>query len=134
MSKILSIFAITLVTSFVFVSCSKDDDDGGSSSSKIIGTWYEVSYWDDGAFSGNPNTWHTWGFVSPPVHVFNADKTYKKYMSINAYKNGEVYISGSYTFDGQNLAINGGYKRKITFTESGDGFEWEQESKCTRYK
>ena len=121
------------ILSFGFASCSSDDDDNNGSSSKIVGVWYETYYWDTGTFSGNPNTWHTWGFVSPYVHEFKVDKTYKKYNSISDYKAGKVDVSGTYTFDGQYLAVNGGFKRKITFTESGDGFEWEQNAICVRY-
>jgi len=120
---------------FAFVGCSGDDDSDSGSSSKIVGVWYETFYWDNGSYSGNPNTWHTWGLVSPYVHEFKADKTYKYYRSINDYKAGkyDANYSGTYTFDGEYLAINGGFKKKITFTENGNGFEWEQTAICTRY-
>lgn len=127
--KKLLLLLLAAVT-FSFIGCSKDDE---IDTSKIIGVWYETYYWDTGTFSGNPNTWHTWGFISGYVHEFLPDKTYKCYSSLSDYKKGEVYSEGTYSFDGNSLSINGGFKRKITFTESGDGFEWEQNAICVRY-
>ena len=129
------LFLIVLaIMPLAFISCSSDDDDN-SSSSKIVGVWYETDYWDTGTYSGNPNTWHTWGFVGGYVHEFKADNTYKYYNSVSDYKAGKPNTSnsGTYTFDGQNLAINGGFKSKITFTENGNGFMWEQKAICARY-
>lgn len=133
MKKLL--FILLSIVPLTFTCCSSSDDGNeGGNSSKIIGVWTETDYWDDGAFSGNPNTWHTWGFVTRPVHEFKSDKTYNKYGSLDDYKNGKAKSTGTYTFDGQNLAINGGYKRKVTFTESGNGFEWERTAICVRNK
>lgn len=134
MKKLVLLLLATMPLSFI--GCSSDDDDNNKgNSSKIIGVWYETAYWDTGSFSGTPNTWHTWGLVGGYVHEFKDDNTYKYYWSLSDYKEGkaDAKYSGSYTFDGQNLAVNGGFKRKITFTEDGKGFEWEQTAICTKY-
>ena len=134
MKRIL-IFLLAIMP-LTFISCSSsDDDDNNSSSSKIVGVWYETDYWDDGAVSGTPNTWHTWGFVGGYVHEFKADKTYKYYRSVSDYKAGkpDSNYSGTYTFDGQNISVNGGFKRKVTFSENGNVFEWEKTAICARY-
>ena len=49
------------------------------------------------------------------------------------FKTGNVGESGTYTFDGTYLVVNGGFKRKVTFTEDGNGFEWERTSIVVRY-
>lgn len=127
-------FAFAILT-LAFVGCGSDDENDNKESLKIVGVWYETAYWDTGSYSGNPNTWHTWGFVGGYVHEFKADNTYLYYTSISNYKAGkyDTNYSGKYTYDGYNLAINGGFKRKITFTEDGNGFEWEQTAICQRY-
>ena len=134
MRKILFLFILAIVP-LAFAACSSDDDNDGGLSSKIVGVWCETAYWDTGSYSGNPNTWHTWGLVGGYVHEFKADNTYKYYWSVSDYKAGkdDSKYSGTYTFDGENLAINGGFKKKVTFTENGNGFEWEQTAICTRY-
>lgn len=132
MRKSINIVLALALMSLSIISCSKEDDDN-SDSLKIVGVWYETSYWVTHESSGTPNTWHTWGWVSPPVHEFLEDKTYKEYNSKTDYKEGKVFRTGTYTFDGEYLAINGGFKRRITFTESGDAFEWERNAICTRY-
>lgn len=131
MKKVLC-FLLALMP-LTFIGCSSDDDDGNSS--KIVGVWCESAYWVTNSYSGTPNTFHTWGLLSGHVHEFKADKTYKFYWSVSDYKKGEAdeSRSGTYTFDGQYLAVNGGFKRKITFTEAGEGFEWEQKAICVRY-
>ena len=117
-----------------FICCSSDDDDSNGNSSKIVGVWYETFYWATGNGTGDANTWHTWGFVPGYCHEFKADKTYKKWSSLSAYKEGkEPTITGTYTFDGKNLAVNGGFKRAVEFTENGNGFQWEQTAICVRY-
>ena len=126
-------YFLLAIMPFAFISCSKDDSKGVDNSAKILGVWFETSYWDDGAFSGRPNTWHQWnkwGYV----HEFKADKTYRFYWSVADYREGKIRedYSGTYSFDGQNLYINGGFKKKITFSEDGNSFEWEQTAICER--
>lgn len=134
MKKIL-FFLMLAIVPLTFIACSSDDDDDNNTTntSKIVGVWRETSYWDDGALSGNPNTFHTWGLVPGYVHEFKADGTYKKYDSPTKYKSGEADVTGTYTFDGSSLAVNGGYKRSVTFTENGNGFTWEQTAILVRY-
>lgn len=120
------LFLFLAAVPLLFTSCSSDDDDNDVS--KIVGLWVETHYWQT-----ESNTWHTWGWVSPYVHEFKSDNTYKRYASPSKYKEGIADKTGTYTFDGTKLSISGGFTRNVTFTESGNGFEWERTSICTRY-
>lgn len=125
-------FLMLAIMPLTFIGCSSDNDEVNNAS-KIVGVWVETLYWSTSSYTGDPNTWHTWGFVPGYVHEFKSDGTYKRYSSSSKYKEGIADVTGTYTFDGSKLAVNGGYKRTITFTESGDGFEWEQTAICVRY-
>lgn len=118
--------AITLL----FTACQKEQSEQENPNvSKLIGVWVETHYWD----SPN-NDWHTWGFISGFVHEFREDKTYIEYSSLTNYNNGTPFNSPkSYTFDGEYLVIDGGFKEKIIFSEDGNKLIWENEAKCNRY-
>ena len=65
--------------------------------------------------------------------MFTKDGKYYKYDRLGDFKTGDVGESGTYTFDGTNLVIDGGFKRKVTVTEDGNGFEWERTAIVARY-
>ena len=68
-----------------------------------------------------------------PVHAFKSDGTHIVYWNSDKYEAGEVYKPGTYSFDGTYLVVDGGFKRKVTFTENGNGFEWEQTAILEKY-
>ena len=121
--------------SLAFIGCSNGNDDGDvpNNSSKIVGVWFETAYWDDGAYSGRPNTWHQWNGYGY-VHEFRADKQYKFYWSVSDYREGKSVadLSGTYKYDGEYLTISGGIKQKVTISENGQAMEWEQVARCTK--
>ena len=130
MKKLMFLMVMALMP-MVFVSCGSDDDDNAQSD-KIVGTWLEKAYWkeEDGAFYYPGDYWSN---RNGKVHVFTKDGKYYKYDWLNDFKTGNVGESGTYTFDGTSLVVNGGFKRKVTFTEDGNGFEWEQTAILEKY-
>ena len=93
-----------------FAACSSDDDnDTPNNSSKIVGVWQEMTY--GGSFGD--------------IYVFGADKTYKTYSTVSNYKNGKTRETGTYTFDGKQIALNGGFKFDVTFSENGNMVKFE---------
>lgn len=115
----------------VLTSCGSDDDDNGQAG-RIVGMWIEKEFWKE-----SDNSFHEWGGYyyreHGAIYVFMSDGKYTKYMN-QYYKDlGKVEEEGVYSFDGTYLIVNGGYKRKITFTEDGNGFEWERTSIVERY-
>ena len=129
MKKLMFLMVMALLP-MVFASCGSDDDD--AQSDKIVGTWLEKAYWkeEDGAFYYPGDYWSN---RNGRVHVFTKDGKYYKYDWLDDFKTGNVGESGTYTFDGTYLVIDGGFKRKVTFTEDGNGFEWERTSIVVRY-
>ncbi len=123
------LFLLVAIT-LLFTACQKEQSEQENPNvSKLIGVWVETHYWD----SSN-NDWHTWGFISGFVHEFREDKTYIEYSSLTNYNNGTPFNSPkSYTFDGEYLVIDGGFKEKIIFSEDGNKLIWENEAKCNRY-
>lgn len=99
-----------IITAFVFMgialsSCSKDDDNNTPSYS-IVGVWkhYTIEW----------------------IWVFNSDKTYQKYLSIDSYeKKKEPAYSGTYTFDGKYISLDGGFKNEVTFSEDGNSVTFD---------
>ena len=68
------------------------------------------------------------------VHAFKSDGTHIVYANSKRYEAGEIYKQGTYSFDGTYLVVDGGFKRKVTFTENGNGFEWEQTAILEKYR
>lgn len=129
MKKIVFLMAVLLMP-LVFVSCGGDDDDVDNG--KIVGVWVERYTWreDDNAFYD----WGDYYYRSlGGVHVFRQDGTYSYYFSDYHYKNNDAYREGTYSFDGSSVVISGGNKRKVAFTEDGNGFEWERTAIVVRY-
>lgn len=116
----------------VFTSCGgDDDDDNNAQSDRIVGMWIEKEYWKE-----SDNSFHSWNWQYRDygaIYIFTSDGKYTKYMN-QYYKDlGKVEEDGVYSFDGTYLVVKGGYKRKVTFTEDGNGFEWERTSIVVRY-
>ena len=109
-----------------FASCGSDEDSEEQSRS-IVGVWKETCYWHDDTHSFRG--WQGMGHV----HAFKSDGTHIVYWNSDKYGAGEIYKQGTYSFDGTNLVIDGGFKRKVTFTENGNGFEWEQTAILEKY-
>lgn len=108
MKKIL-FFLMLAIMPLTFAACSSDDDnDTPNNSSKIVGVWQEIAY---GGFGD--------------IYVFGADKTYKTYSTVSNYKNGKTRETGTYTFDGKQIALNGGFKYDVTFSENGNMVKFE---------
>ena len=130
MKKFLFLMAMTFLP-MAFISCS-DDDDNDTQSDRIVGTWLEKAYWkeEDVAFYYPGDYWSN---RNGKVHVFTKDGKYYKYDWLDDFKTGNVGESGTYTFDGTYLVVDGGFKRKVTFTENGNGFEWEQTAILEKY-
>ena len=110
----------------VFASCGSDEDSEEQSRS-IVGVWKETYYWHDDTHSFRG--WQGIGYV----HAFKSDGTYIVYWNSDKYETGEAYKQGTYSFDGTYLVVDGGFKRKVTFTENGNGFEWEQTAILEKY-
>ena len=110
----------------VFASCG-GDDDYDTQSDRIVGVWKESDFWDkeDKCFKD----WWGIGYV----HEFKPDGTYLRYNNSTRYDRGEPDREGTYSFDGTYLVLDGGFKRKVTFTENGNGFEWEQTAILEKY-
>lgn len=124
--KKLSIILLAILP-LLFISCGNDEKDEPKQSSKILGVWYETGY-----FKGTE--WKSWTIVPPPCHEFKTGGVYVEYSSLDAYKEGKPGTVGTYTFDGKNLTVNGGYTKSVTFTADGRGFTWEGKCTCTKYK
>ena len=124
MKKLMFLMVMALLPT-VFASCGSDDDDNGAQVNKIVGAWIEKQTWKE-----ENNSFYEWGDYYykdfGAIHIFTSDGKYMKYMN-QYYKDlGKVDEEGVYSFDGTYLVVNGGYKRKVTFNEDGNGFEWEQ--------
>jgi hypothetical protein len=109
-------FLMLAIMPLTFIACSSDDDDTPNNSSKIVGVWKQVAYNSDG-------TWHNDFFGD--IYYFGSDNTYKVYSSVEDYKNGKVYSSGTYTFDGKQIALNGSFKHDVTFSENENEVRFE---------
>ena len=132
MKKIMFLMVMALMP-MVFTSCGSDDDDNGAQVNKIVGVWIEKQTWEE-----ENNSFYEWGDYYyrkfGAIYIFASDGKYTKYMN-QYYKDlGQAEEEGTYTFDGTYLVVNGGYKRKVTFTEDGNGFEWERTSIVVRYQ
>lgn len=110
----------------VLTSCGSDDDDN-EKVGRIVGVWKETYYWHDDTHSFRG--WQGMGYV----HAFKSDGTHIVYANQKRYEMGEIYKQGTYSFDGTYLVVDGGFKRKVTFTENGNGFEWERTAIAVRY-
>ena len=105
---------LAIIPTLFFFSCS--DDDGNKNS--IVGLWQEASFWS--------TTYNQWMIsTSKEIYEFKNDHTYYEYLSEKRYKNKDVFKNGTYTFDGKYLTLDGGFKRKVTFSQDGNSFEWE---------
>ena len=120
------LFLMMALMPMMFASCDSDEDDE-EQSGRIVGVWKETCYWHDDTHSFRG--WQGMGHV----HAFKSDGTHIVYWNSDKYGAGEIYKQGTYSFDGTNLVIDGGFKRKVTFTEDGNGFEWERTAIVARY-
>lgn len=130
MKKLMFLMVMALMP-IVFASCG-GDDDYDTQSDRIVGVWKEKQTWKE-----ENNSFYEWGDYYykdfGAIYIFTSDGKYTKYMN-QYYKDlGQAEEEGTYTFDGTYLVVNGGYKRKVTFTEDGNGFEWERTSIVVRY-
>ena len=125
MKKFMFLMVIALLP-MVFASCDSDDDDNAQAKG-IVGVWKETYYWHDDTHSFRG--WQGMG----PVHAFKSDGTHIVYWNSDKYEAGEVYKQDTYSFDGTYLVVDGGFNRKVTFTENGNGFEWEQTAILEKY-
>ena len=124
--KKLSIILMAMLP-LLFISCGSDEKEEPKNSSKIVGVWYESGYYSGGE-------WHSWALVPPPAHEFKSGGVYVEYSSLDAYKEGKPGTVGTYSFDGKNLTVNGGYTRSVTFTADGKGFTWDGKCTCVKVK
>lgn len=105
--------------------CSSDDDSSSSNESNIVGVWMETFYWDR-------TDWHTWGFVSPPVWEFKADKTYLYYDSVSDYKSGKSSSKGDWSATDDYLST-GMHARKYSLSADKKTLTWEHVAILERY-
>lgn len=130
MKKFLFLVTLALMP-FIFASCSSDEDESRDTGN-IQGAWLEKAYWkeESGSF------YYPGDYYSDKhgrIHVFMPDGKYLKYYDPEDFKTGIVKEEGTYSFDGTYLVIDGGYKRKIIFTEDGRVFEWEKTAIVVKY-
>ena len=125
MKKLMFLMMMALLP-MVFASCG-GDEDVEEQSGRIVGVWKETYYWHDDTHSFRG--WQGMGYV----HAFKSDGTHIVYANSKRYEMGEIYKQGTYSFDGTYLVVDGGFKRKVTFTENGNGFEWEQTAILEKY-
>ena len=125
MKKLMFLLVMALMP-MVLTSCGSDDDDN-EKVGRIVGVWKETFYWHDDTHSFDG--WQGMGYV----HAFKSDGTHIVYANSKRYEMGEISKQGTYSFDGTYLVVDGGFKRKVTFTENGNGFEWEQTAILERY-
>lgn len=128
MKKTLLTFVLLAVTS-LFIACSSDDDGGDTG--RIVGVWREHYFWSS---SKDRMVANALSLELRNLYVFTSDMKYAEYLNEENFKNGKAAVKGTYSFDGTYLVVNGGYKRKVTFTEDGNGFEWERTAIVKRYK
>ena len=125
MKKLMFLMVMALMP-MAFASCG-GDDDYDTQSDRIVGVWKETYYWHD-----DTHSFRGWMGIGP-VHAFKSDGTHVVYWNSDKYEAGEIYKQGTYSFDGTYLVVDGGFKRKVTFTENGNGFEWEQTAILEKY-
>lgn len=125
MKKLMFLMVMALMP-MVLTSCGSDDDDN-EQAGRIVGVWKETYYWHDDTHSFRG--WQGRGYV----HAFKSDGTHIVYDDPKSYEAGEIRKQGTYSFDGTYLVVDGGFKRKVTFTENGNGFEWEQTAIMEKY-
>lgn len=112
MKRRLFFMVLVAIMGLSFIGCSSDDDptSGKSIDKKIIGTWVRVAYYDaDSDFWTGLTDYGCY-------YTFNADGTYKT----DAYAKG----SGTYTFNGSTLTLDGGFGETVTFSENNTLMEW----------
>ena len=120
------LFLMMALMPMMFASCDSDEDDE-EQSGRIVGVWKETCYWHDDTHSFRG--WQGMGYV----HAFKSDGTHIVYANSKRYDMGEISKQGTYSFDGTYLVVDGGFKRKVTFTENGNGFDWEQTAILEKY-
>ena len=125
MKKLMFLMVLAIMP-MVLTSCGSDDDDN-EQAGRIVGVWKETYYWHDSTHSFDG--WQGMGYV----HAFKSDGTHIVYSDTKSYETGKIRKQGTYSFDGTYLVVDGGFKRKVTFTENGNGFEWEQTAILERY-
>lgn len=124
MKKFLFLFAFL---PFFMVSCSSDDEESTNANEQnLVGVWQESFYW-------NRTDWHTWGFVTPPVWEFKADKNYNYYTSLTKYQSNQPESSGTWSISDKYLTT-GDHARKYSFSEDKQTFTWENVAILKRYK
>lgn len=125
MKKLMFLMVMALMP-MAFASCG-GDDDYDTQSDRIVGVWKETYYWHDDTHSFRG--WMGIGFV----HEFKPGGKYLRYNNSARYERGEPDKEGTYSFDGTYLVLDGGFKRKVTFSENGKSFEWEQTAILEKY-
>ena len=120
-----TLFLLLAIIPFIpLMSCSDDDDDKNSKNS-IIGLWETYSIWSNGEWNRL--------YVGNDIYNFKTDNTYSQYSNEEDYKKGKTFAIGTYNFDGKTLSLNGGFKRKVEFSDDGNSFKWEEYYLLIRY-
>ena len=125
MKKVLLI--LLAVLPLTFIGCSSDEENNSSDlKNKIIGPWKEVA-WKDGS-----GKWVD-GRYLPSIYDFKSDDTYYKYSNYRDYQKNDPVSNGTYIIDGDNIVMDGGFKRKIVFSENGNLFTIGEARTFERY-
>lgn len=106
--------SLVAIVGFSFTGCSSSDSNDPTDSVKIdkriIGTWVQVGYYN--------STFDSWTGLTDYgyYYTFNADGTYKT----DAHAKG----SGTYSFNGTTLTLDGGFGENVKFSENNTQLEW----------
>lgn len=114
MKRRLFLMVLVAIMGFSFIGCSSSDSDDPTSGvtidKKILGTWRQVEYYNADLQKWTGLT--QYGFF----YTFNSDGTYKT----DAHAKG----SGTFTFNGSVLTLDGGFGETIKFSENNTMIEW----------
>ncbi len=115
------------VCAFLTFSCSDDSDKSHKNS--ILGVWVESWIWSDGKWKSLLG----WRYG---IYEFKSDNSFLCYLGEENYKsnNPNEILSGTYTFDGKKLSMNGGFKHDVEFSEDGNQMKIKERAIYDRYK
>lgn len=99
------IIVFALIALACLSACSSDDEEPQNMS--VVGKWTAIAFYSD----------DFWTYaVKPHYWIFKNDGTYES--------NFANYSTGTYTFNGTTLTLNGGFGESVKFSEDGKKMEW----------
>lgn len=113
MKRRLFLMAVISIMGLSFIGCSSSDSNDPTDSvkidKKIVGRWERVAF-----YIAENDFWDY--SVTNFYYQFNADGTYKT--------DASAKTSGTYTFNGSTLVLDGGFGENVKFSENNTLMEW----------